>query len=88
MPHCRIFDRAEIGIYHTVLGGRAISVNIAFAAMFGFDSPEQMLTEVGDRLETIIVDPGHRARISAQLKTAGRVSSVIAEMRRRDGSRF
>lgn len=83
-----IFDRAEIGIYHTVLGGRAVSLNAAFAAMFGYDSAEQMLAEVGDRLETVIVDPHHRARISAQLKSAGRVSNVIAEMRRRDGTRF
>lgn len=83
-----IFDRAEIGIYHTVLGGRAISLNQAFAAMFGYDTPEQMMLEVGHRLETLIVDPGHRARISGQLKAAGHVSNVIAEMRRRDGSTF
>lgn len=86
--HRLIIDRAEIGIYHTVLGGRAIWVNGAFAAMFGYNSPEQMLAEVGDRLETIIVDPQHRTQISAQLKQAGRVSNVVAEMRRRDGSRF
>ena len=83
-----IFDRAEIGIFHTVLGGRAVSFNVALATMFGYPSPQQMLAEVGDRLESTIVDPTHRARLSEQLKATGRVSNLIAEMRRRDGSRF
>ncbi|MBK9088898.1 MAG: MASE1 domain-containing protein [Holophagales bacterium] len=73
------------GLYRRTSGGDLIYVNLAFARMFGYDSPEAVLAEPdGMRF----VDPGRRDEVRSALAEGGRVQNEEVRFRRRDGSDF
>ena len=43
-----LFDNAVEGVYQSTPEGRLISVNMAFAGMFGYESPEEAINSVTD----------------------------------------
>jgi two-component system cell cycle sensor histidine kinase/response regulator CckA len=55
-----IFDNAMEGIYQSTPDGRLISVNPALAKIFGYDSPEIMMSEVTNVERSIYDDPDRR----------------------------
>ena len=77
-----IFQNATEGIFQSA-GDRWISVNPSMARMFGFSSPEEMMSEasVGD----IYADAAERERIMEFVDDRGRVRGVEARGKRRDG---
>ncbi len=83
-----IFESAIEGIYQTTPAGAYISVNPAFAEMFGFASPEEMIRQVKDIGKELYVDPADRERLKAAIADPGYVKGFEAEVRRRDGTPF
>lgn len=43
-----IFEKSPIGIIQSALDGTLISVNMAFCRIFGYNSPEELLSEIKD----------------------------------------
>ena len=43
-----IFENSALGIFQSTLEGRFLSVNQAFARMFGYDSPEHVISSIND----------------------------------------
>jgi PAS domain S-box-containing protein len=83
-----IFDNAVEGIFQTTPEGRYRSVNPALSRMFGFASPEEMISEVFDIGNQEYVDPAVRKNIVEQLRERGVVKDCEVQVRRKDGSLF
>jgi PAS domain S-box-containing protein len=82
-----IFENAIEGISQTTPEGRCITVNPAFAGMFGFASPEEMLAQVTD-IDQLYVNQADRERINNVLSTQGYLKGFEVERRRKDGTRL
>lgn len=83
-----IFENATVGIYESSLGGALITVNGAMAAMFGFDSPEEMLETVKRPELQIFEDASEHANLLQRLHTEGEVQEFIIRAYGRDGDLF
>jgi PAS domain S-box-containing protein len=83
-----IYQNAPIAIFQSSIAGRFLSVNPALATLFGFDSPEQVLTEVTDVAGQLFVNPEQRRELIAQAEQCSRFLRHEVEYRRRDGSHF
>jgi PAS domain S-box-containing protein len=83
-----LFEGAPVGIFQTTPEGRYQVVNPEYARLLGYDSPEEMISEIADIAGEIYVRPEDRARYVEQLRRYGRVINYEVEMKRRDGSPF
>ena len=81
-----IFENATEGIYVTTFSGRIVTVNPAFAAMFGYDSPEHIKKCVTDISSQLYVDRGERQQLTETLLHTGRADEIEGQFRHRDGS--
>lgn len=83
-----IFERAMEGIFQSTPEGRLISVNPAFARMYGSPSPRRMIEQGDDISEYLYYNPDDRSKIAALLEDPGLVQGFETRMRRRDGTVF
>ncbi|MRR36337.1 PAS domain S-box protein, partial [bacterium] len=82
-----IFDDAVVGIYQSTPEGRYITVNPAYARIFGYDSPEEMVSEVSDIGAQLYVNTQDREKLMDRLKENERFEGFDIQIRRKDGSR-
>ena len=82
-----IFENAIEGIFQTTPEGRYLSVNPAFARMYGYDSPEDMISAITD-LQGQYIDPEDRNRLQALLERNGYVEGFETKLYRKDGSKI
>jgi len=80
-----IFENAVEGIYRSLPAGRYTDVNPAFARIFGYDSPEELLIAVNDIGRQFYTDPEIRRECVHVVEEKGHGSFEIP-IRRRDGS--
>jgi len=80
-----IFEENSIGICNSTADGRFLSVNPAFARMFGYDSPEEMLARVLNARQ-LYVDAKRRREIDRQLREQGKCEDREVQGYRKDGS--
>lgn len=83
-----IYEHAIEGVYQTTPEGRYLSVNPAFAAMFGYDSPEEMIGMVRDIHTQVYVNPEDRERFKALMSTHGIVTGFEAQVKKKNGAPF
>jgi len=83
-----IFENSVLGLYQSVPEGRFISVNPAFARLFGYDSPEEMLACVSDIGHQLYIDPKDRERAIKLITEQGFLEGFEIEVQRRDGTTF
>lgn len=83
-----IFENALEGLYQSSPDGHFLRANPALARMFGYDSPEELITSINDIGRAVYVDPGRRATFFELLGTNDRVLDFESEVYRRDGSRL
>ncbi|HEX9158442.1 MAG TPA: PAS domain S-box protein, partial [Syntrophales bacterium] len=81
-----IFENTLVGIFQSSPEGRYISVNPAFARIYGYDSPEDVIASVTEISSQIFVDPEDRRRCLRILNETGILERYEARTRRRDGS--
>ena len=82
----QIFVHATEGIFQSTPDGSLLSVNPAFARMYGYESPEQMTQEVTDIASQLYADLEERSKIAQLLSANGSVEGKEVKFRRRDGS--
>ena len=80
-----IFENALMGIYQTTARGRYITVNEAFARIFGYDSPAEMIHSTMDNAGRLYDDPEYRKRCLERARREGHCT-VQAQIIRRDGT--
>lgn len=83
-----IFDNAPIGIFQSTPAGYFTSINSAFATIFGYSSPEEMMASVRDITNQLYADPDQRRRIIRQLQTTDTLVMDDLEFIRKDGTHF
>jgi len=83
-----IYENAVEGIYQTTPEGRYLSMNPAFFRMFGYDSQEEMINAVTDIGHQLYVNPDERERLKRILTEKGMAIDFVAQVYRRDGSKF
>ncbi|MEI6209466.1 MAG: PAS domain S-box protein [Desulfuromonadales bacterium] len=81
-----IFENSPIGIFQSLPGGRFISMNTAYAEIFGYSTADEMIADVTDIARQLYVNPRQRDDILMQLKTDDRVNVYDLEAKRKDGT--
>ena len=81
-----IFENAVMGIYQSTPEGYHIAVNPALAEIYGYDSPEDLITSMTDIATQLYVDPRRREKLLNQLMEHDEVSHFESEIYRKDGS--
>jgi len=84
----QIYENAVEGIYRTTPEGRYLNVNPAFYRMFGYDSQEEMINAITNIGQQLYVHPEDRERLKQVLTEKGMVNGFVAQLYRRDGSKF
>jgi PAS domain S-box-containing protein len=83
-----IFDNAIEGIFQTTPEGKYLKVNPAFARMYGYDSPEELMEDIEDIRRQQYVNPGDRDRIIELFETQGSVKRFEKQSRKKNGDTF
>lgn len=84
----KIFENSLEGIFQTTADGRFITANPALARMYGYDSPEELISSVTDIGRQLYYDPKQRLEFLKEIKKAGSVRGYEVKARRRDGEVF
>ena len=82
-----IFEDAIIGIFQATPDGRPVRINRAMAQLHGYESPEQLIAEVGNVVHAFFVDPNQMSDLMISLKENSVVRSAELELYRRDRSK-
>ena len=77
-----IFEQTMAGVSTTTRDGRIVLCNTAFARIFGFDTPDQIMQS---SIADLYWDVGDRERMLATLNETGQLRNVEMRMRTRDG---
>jgi PAS domain S-box-containing protein len=85
-----IYDNAPMGIFHSTPEGSIIDANPVFARMFGYDSPEELISVVNRKGidDTLYVEPGNRRDFIRRARESGGWNSFENQYRKKDGSTF
>ncbi len=84
----RLFEHSSFGIFQSTPDGKVISVNPAFAAMFGYDSVEDALKTIKNISTDVFVDPNRRTEIIRQMEINPDLKTFENLYRGKDGSSF
>lgn len=82
-----IFESIIEGIFQTTPNGRFILVNPALASMYGYDTPEEMITAVED-IQRLYVNPEDRLRFKRLIETHGFVKGFESSQYHKNGSQI
>ena len=82
-----LFENASIAIFRSRPEGQSLQVNPAFARLFGYDSPEQVVALVPDAA-AVFADPAQRVALIAHLQAGNNSLRSTHLYRRRDGTLF
>ncbi len=81
-----IFENAVEGIFQTTPNGQFISINTSLARMYGYDSPEDLLSTLSDIGKQLYVKPDRRAEFILAMEKGASVSKFESQVYRKDGS--
>jgi diguanylate cyclase (GGDEF)-like protein/PAS domain S-box-containing protein len=81
-----LFESAPVGVTLSTVDGKFISVNPAFARIFGYRSSEDAMRALNARAEPVYADPQAWHEYIRRLKRDGTVSNFETQFRRADGS--
>ncbi len=81
-----IFENAVEGFFQSTPEGQFISVNKAFASMFGYDSPDDLLTHINNIEHQFYSDPADRDRYQRAIGETGVIENFEFLAKRKDGS--
>jgi PAS domain S-box-containing protein len=84
----RLFEDAVLGIFQSSPAGKALTVNPAFARMFGYSSPEDALATIKNVSTDVFADPNRRAEIAQMIKEDPAQNTFENIYRRKDDSVF
>lgn len=81
-----IFEHAPVAIFRTTLDGRFLDVNPAYAKIFGYASPEEIVHAVTDIAAQLYVNSQDREDYKNLLLRQGSVMDYEVRLRCKDGS--
>jgi PAS domain S-box-containing protein len=81
-----IFENSIDGIFQSTADGRLLSVNPAMARMYGYDSPEDMVTSISDIGTQVYINPEMRSVLRRRLESGEQIKGYEALEYRKDRS--
>lgn len=72
----RMFEDSSLGIFYSTYEGRMLAVNKAFAQMFGYASPNELVNCVNDIENQLYVDPERRKEIIRGLEKKDKINFI------------
>lgn len=81
-----IFEHAVEGIFQSTPETGYISVNPALARIYGYDSPQDLISSVTDISQQLFVDPQRCSELLQTLNEEGSIRDVEAQVHRKDGT--
>ena len=82
----RIFENSVVGLFQSTPEGRFLTVNPAFAELFGYESPDELISQITDIANQYYANPEDRRRYKQLLQKAGTVTNFEFKAKRKDGS--
>jgi two-component system, cell cycle sensor histidine kinase and response regulator CckA len=82
-----LFENSIAGVFQSTMDDRYLHVNKAFARMFGYQSPEEMIDSVTD-IKDLYVHPEQREKLKALLVSLGSVENYEVELIKQNGEHF
>jgi PAS domain S-box-containing protein len=79
-------DAAIEGFFRTTRDGRFLIANPALARIYGYDSPEQLRSELTDIGQSLYVDLDRRAEFQRLIAANAQVKDFVSQIRQRDGT--
>jgi len=79
-----IVENAMEGIFQITPSGRYISANPALAKLYGYDSPEELMSSIKNISDQLYVDPDRRLEFVAAMEAENSVSGFESMVRRQD----
>jgi PAS domain S-box-containing protein len=79
-------DGAVEGFFRTTRDGRYLIANPALARIYGYETSEQLKSELKDISASLYVDPNRRDEFHALMKSQRVVRDFVSLIRRRDGT--
>jgi PAS domain S-box-containing protein/putative nucleotidyltransferase with HDIG domain len=83
-----LFENSVVGISQARLDGQLIRVNRAYANMYGYENPEEMMAEISSIGEQLYAYPQDREKVLRILAAQGVMEPREIEVVRRDGTHF
>jgi PAS domain S-box-containing protein len=83
-----LFENNLMAISQALPDGRLICVNMAYAKMYGYDGPDEMIAEVTDIGRQLYANPEDRNEVLRILAEKGVMEPREIPVVRRDGTRF
>jgi len=83
-----IFENAQEGIFQTTVDGSYVSVNPALAKMYGFASPEELISSRTDISKDAYMDPKERDVFLKLMEDQGFVKGYEYEVKDKNGKRL
>ncbi|MFA6448114.1 MAG: PAS domain S-box protein [bacterium] len=83
-----LYDNTMMGISAATPDGRLVHANTAYARMYGYESPEEIMADVSDIGKSFYSNPEDRKEILRILDEKGFMEPREVEVFRRDGARF
>ena len=83
-----IFEGSVIGMFQTSLDGRYLAANSALARLYGYASPEALISGLSNIATRLYVDPSRREEFAQRIREDKQVTDFESEVYRRDGSRI
>jgi PAS domain S-box-containing protein len=81
-----IVENAIEGIFQTTPSGRFLSANPALARIFGYSSPEELITSIKDISQQVYVDSNRRDEFMAAIQVDNAVFEFESQVYRKDGN--
>ncbi|SMF09768.1 ABC transporter substrate binding protein [Desulfovibrio gilichinskyi] len=81
-----IFDNATEGLFQVTREGKLISANYALAAMFGYESPKDMIASVNNVVKDMHAVDSDRKKILETLDEYGKITNLEFRMKRKDNT--
>jgi PAS domain S-box-containing protein len=81
-----IFENAQEGIFRTTPDGKVIMANQAMAKIYGYETPEEMMTSVTDAARQHYVNPEDRRKIRETIEENGFIKEQEVQNYRKDGT--
>ncbi|WP_245543797.1 ATP-binding protein [Maridesulfovibrio salexigens] len=80
-----IFDNAQEGIFQTSVEGRVLAANSAFAAIFGYDSPEEVIEVLDNVGKKLYLNEVERNTLLTAMQEIGTLSGFEVKMKCKGG---
>jgi PAS domain S-box-containing protein len=81
-----IFENASEGIFQSTIEGKYLSVNLALAKIYGYESIEDLISSVETIARQVYVDPQRRREYIIEMDRHSKVFRFESQVYRQDGS--